>query len=160
MRTIKFRAWDKETKQMCIVQYLTTDLHICQIWNGKNGDMPDDENEGIMVRDWNEVELMQYTGLKDNTHWSQLTKQEKQDWISKGETNQTWKGKEVYEGDIVRATIRGETFITKQGIIKWSDYLKALVVNIFGEHIDDSNTIGIFYELEVIGNKWENPELI
>ena len=86
--------------------------------------------------DWERFDVQQFTGLLDS------------------------KGKEVYEGDIVRATIRGETFITKQGIIKWSDYLKALVVNIFGEHIDDSNTIGIFYELEIIGNIYENPELI
>ena len=44
---------------------------------------------------------IQYTGLKDNTKWEDLTKEEKDEWIKNGNTKGEWKGKEIYEGDIV-----------------------------------------------------------
>jgi uncharacterized phage protein (TIGR01671 family) len=71
MREIKFRAWDKETKKIYIVNSLTLDFHYCDLWDGNLN------SEGI-ARNWDEVELMQYTGLKDKN------------------------GKEIYEGDIVK----------------------------------------------------------
>ena len=83
-----------------------------------------------------EIPLMQYTGLKDKN------------------------GKEVYEGDYVYATTRGMDFETKFAVIRWSDYLKCVVVYSKDTDIDDCLPIGRFYELEVIGNIHENPELL
>jgi len=58
MREIKFRAWDEETKQLLIVNSLTLDFGLCDLWNGK----PEDEGVAKKLSD---VNLMQYTGLKD-----------------------------------------------------------------------------------------------
>ena len=131
MREIKYIAWDKETKQMCIVQYLTVDLHICQIWNGKNGDIPDDENEGIMVRDWNDVELMQYTGLHDK------------------------KEVEIYEGDIVKVQIgkfnKKERFKTN-GEVRFDEEKLQFMLG----YVPLSEVV----KPEVIGNIYENKELL
>lgn len=79
---------------------------------------------------------MQYTGLKDK------------------------KDVEIYEGDTVYATTRGEQFETKFAVIRWSDYLKCMVVYSKDTDIDDCLPIGRFYELEVIGNIYENKDLL
>lgn len=70
--------------------------------------------------------------------------------------------KEVYNGDIVRATLRGgePQFVTKVGIVKFGDYLKAFIVHFLDEDIDDSKPIGRFYEVEIIGSVYLNPELL
>ena len=57
-RPIRFRAWDKETKQLLKVNSLTLDFGLCDLWNGKP------EDEGV-ARKLSDVNLMQYTGLKD-----------------------------------------------------------------------------------------------
>ena len=82
--------------------------------------------------DFKDIELMQYTGLYDK------------------------KGKEIYEGDIVK--LRANHGI---GVIKYSDEWGAFVV----EYIKPRPLVvlGMNYykeDIEVIGNIYENPELI
>lgn len=155
MREIKFRAWDNLNKVMLLT---VEEWH--KIWKDDECD-PHNEydfkklelyisQEGHVLEDTYEhgvcdlhyylqgkpkYELMQYTGLKDKN------------------------GREIYEGDIVeffgkevnRATIEWSqedggftyTYLTpltnkKCGMIAYPTYLA----------------------IEVIGNKWENPELL
>lgn len=105
MREIRFRAWNKEKKEI-VYRFFSIDNTngLCWYQNPM-------ENLPYI--------LMQYTGLKDKN------------------------GKEIYEGDIVYSTyyrhnIEIEDIFT---MYKWFDYPES-------------------EEFEIIGNIYENPELI
>ena len=125
MREIKFRAWDKENKKMMKVSSLSL------------------ENKEIAVREngtyhffrMQNLELMQYTGLKDKND------------------------KEIYEGDIVLVKPGGISTWYKTvvkfkeggfiaGLINGEDYFY-----IFNPGFDSD-------DFEVIGNIYENKNLL
>lgn len=132
MRDIKFRCWDTENKEMLDIQEL---------------DYRDSYNGQPMIRttmysdyyDTEDMILMQYTGLKDKN------------------------GKEIYEGDIIycKKYIGGnwiEDCIEKGyvnfnngefGLYRKQGYYQSLYK--FKEYD---------YEFEVIGNMYDNPELL
>ena len=122
MREIKFRAWDKLTKEIVNVKRL-------DLFNGKVG-LGWNEYDGVTWRDIKDLELMQYTGLKDKN------------------------GREIYEGDIVKGAGKNPTIY----IVKWLDSYGGFAF------IDKEKAIPAFEFLinfcEVIGNIYENPELL
>ena len=131
MREIKFRAWDKGLKRMIYLSEPTIE---------------NDDFSGIVfkLRDYfvsafssdriEDLQLMQYTGLKDKN------------------------GREIYEGDICKV---GETADGKDilALIYWDEktacfrYRFNMVVMLTREDINPKNW-------EVIGNIYENPELL
>jgi len=131
MMEIKFRAWDKDKKEM----YFNF-----QIWS-------DGKGETFTGKNW---ELMQYTGLKDKNR------------------------KEIYEGDIVKIN----TLYSSPRLKKWDEnyVIKADVRYVEGckfeaisftlkgciRKINNFDGWGLYdsYNFEVIGNIYENPELI
>lgn len=135
-REIKFRAWDKRVNEMHQVHGLTPDT----LWlSGKA--------YPIIFHPLEHFVLMQYTGLKDKN------------------------GKEIYEGDVVRVT-------DEDGDMYWTDTAgnEHLVSDggigqvsfDFGMWYVDGGPSNGLYDLvkinsclvEVIGNVFENPELI
>lgn len=130
MRDIRFRAWDKKNQRMATGGF----------WVGSDYGMAftvsgsvslDELNAGkAFIEQAPEFELMQYTGLKDKN------------------------GKEIYEGDIIRGTK-----FNYSPVFDDSEYVDAVVewskdTPRFLPHMLSSSPI------EVIGNIYENPELL
>lgn len=123
MREIKFRAWVKEKKaifEVILIDYVTKKVtyllervgHLLSIRDAK----------------FNDIEFMQYTGLKDKNN------------------------KEIYEGDIFHIGSKKILYV-----VEWID------CGLKGRQIKNKSWIGLDYwkdDIEVIGNIYENPELI
>lgn len=132
MREIKFRCWDIENKEMLEVQEL---------------DYADSYDGQPMIRttmyndyfDTEDMILMQYTGLKDKN------------------------GKEIYEGDIIycKQYIGGNCveYCIEKGYVCFND-------GEFGLYRKQGYYQSLYkfkeydYEFEVIGNIYDNPELL
>lgn len=126
MREIKFRAWVKEKKaifEVILIDYVTKKVtyllervgHLLSIRDAKFYD----------------VELMQYTGLKDKNN------------------------KEIYEGDILFESF-GERYYK---VVFENGSFKAEVEGDFEEYSFDLIDV-VAQSCEVVGNIYENPELI
>ncbi|CIO49303.1 TPA: hypothetical protein VWH78_001586 [Streptococcus pneumoniae] len=132
--TARYRAWIKTEKRMFFsddilaIDYENEEIVTQQIYF-ENG-LPDDRD--IYCYDFDEIELMQSTGLKDKN------------------------GKEVFIGDIVKCT-RGclhEVYLEKEYGGTFIGGMPAVYLKGFGDGYAWTE-----YE-EIIGNIYENPELL
>jgi uncharacterized phage protein (TIGR01671 family) len=132
-REIKFRVWDKREKKMYEADFFDNFYVINQGRVGIiKGDVFDDSSSFYVdYSDKNNWEVMQYTGLKDKN------------------------GKEIYEGDIVSwfddLGDHGQPFVIKYNEAQF-------LLTIPSEKLDGWYLGG--KEIEVIGNIYENPELL
>ncbi|MBN6886223.1 putative phage protein (TIGR01671 family) [Cytobacillus horneckiae] len=125
MREIKFRAWENNLKEIIPVHSIDFEKKII--------------NSESAWRFFNEIKLMQYTGLKDKN------------------------GKEIYEGDVVKRPLGG------YGVVKfhksWGSFYCStfLAVDENGDLVKASSSV-LFWndsnKFEVVGNIYEHPELI
>ena len=126
MREIKFRAWVKEKKaifEVVLINYVTKKVtyllervgHLLSIRDAK----------------FNDVELMQYTGLKDKNN------------------------KEIYEGDILFESF-GERYYK---VVFENGGFRAEFKGDFDEHSFDLIDV-VAQGCEIVGNIYENPELM
>jgi uncharacterized phage protein (TIGR01671 family) len=133
MREIKFRAWNVEEKCWIKCFYpLFNGYDEGQGGHWLEG-VQGDHDEDLMVAN-GEVILMQYTGLKDKN------------------------SKEIYEGDIVRATANGN----RKYQIVWIDYGLGhwWIADIKRDNLIPNKIPINLNAIEVIGNIMENPELL
>ena len=137
MREIKFRAWDKKEKKW---------VHIDTIFFSSEGNI--EQYSVTEIQDTpasycvhkEHLELIQYTGLKDKN------------------------GKEIYEGDIVEyKTTDGfdenDLYKEKRTIIYIDGAFSPIYLSTRCLHTDEDKLL-ICKNIEVIGNIYENPELL
>ena len=137
-REIKFRAWEKTEKKMGVVEVLTDQgCFILGITPGKDTYLNGGKTIVVAPTDgrfvpFQECELMQFTGLKDLN------------------------GKEIYEGDIITSKLypfqdnycHDIYFDEAEFRVRWTMFRLSEVF----EHPN--------HNVEVIGNIYENPELL
>lgn len=133
-KEIKFRAWDKGNKKMRVVDSIM--FHDNRIF------LRNDKSNGVIVFEDCESELMQYTGLKDKNE------------------------KEIYEGDIVVIATYSheEPLMDTTCIVEYNEVYGIVEFVELDETGERYSVIDIrdsfHYELEVIGNIYENTELL
>lgn len=141
MREIKFRAWDKNKKEMCIVDRLTFmfETEIGIMAEVIDGDPKNPDWRRMAMPE--EFELMQFTGL-----------------LAKN-------GKEIYEGDILKRFAEvNEDYGYDLVKVQWNNdrcYWELERANdhahywgyISGSHAREGR-------YEVVGNIYENPDLL
>ena len=145
MRCIKFRAWDIEEKKM--IEHNSQELVFIPCFDNLGADTHF-KTEGwgdidISHFDWasadlicRRFEIMQFTGLKDKN------------------------GIEMYEGDICLATLPKERFtVTIIYELSIAGFLFQWPDNTYESGMDEM-TIDCFTNIKVVGNIYENPELI
>lgn len=139
MRTIKFRAWDKEYEKMTYFDDEDYEYNpplvfrLDQVFkkNSNYDDYEDFEYNDITDK----VEVMQYTGLHDKN------------------------GKEIYEEDIV--FIKGDTeLLDIKGKVEYSNGFAQYIITNTGDIINEAEPLGDYEDIEVIGNVFENKELL
>jgi len=130
-RVPKYKAWDKTEKRMCEVGYIDFAKERAQLAIIV-------DNTRMAYGTWElplkDVELLEFTGLHDKN------------------------GKEIYEGDIIELS-------NEQYVIKWGKSGFVLNENVTKMNIfNDLHVLPSLHrhvsEIEVIGNIYENPELL
>ena len=130
-REIKFRAWDTKCKEM-----MFTGFHLMgevMAFNMIEGYIFDHmEGASSSLERWNDIEVMQYTGLKDKN------------------------GKEIYEGDLIRdsdSDYIGEVIFDPETLCFTTRFQDNDLWGFVPQHGKDNHC-------EVIGDIWENKELL
>lgn len=154
IREIKFRLWDKKRKKMCEVHNLTFhDLYGYKVITIEEATDGGDYHSTFISTD--DYELVEYTGLKDKN------------------------GVKIYEGDILKITntarfcqgnnyschskielIEGHAYVWPHPIVNGQKirYGAEMLFSGMAKYIDKR---GVATEdVEVIGNIYENPELL
>mgnify|MGYP001787930718 FL=1 len=128
---LKYRAWDSWRKRMSVVDRIYIDTEGVRLY----------DDFGEYWRDFRDIKLMQSTGLTDKN------------------------GKEIFDGDIVRTT----RFLGRAdeigGFYEYEKDYVGVVKALEGSWVIDTGSVAVrlwseIDESEVLGNIYENPELL
>lgn len=149
MREIKFRAYVPpntvqvhEYKNGVSREYTKKDPGKMLQW--------DEFNLAAWLRNGSAERVMQFTGLHDCTKWEQMTEEEKDLWLDEGKTKEEWKGREIYEGDILKDSWSEDNI----GVVEFKDGQIHYNLSYIENEADQAQAS------KVIGNIYENPELL
>ena len=137
MRDTKFRFYSNDAKQYLPIEYIDI-----------QGDFFTVKYLGQMHHIDGINQLEQYTGLKDNTQWKDLTEKEREEWTRNDNMPSEWKGKEIYEGDIT----------AEHRIFHYQDGCIGLIILGDFYSMSELNSMPIY--LKIIGNIHENKDLL
>jgi uncharacterized phage protein (TIGR01671 family) len=147
MKKLKFRVWDKQCKK-----YIVGDLFFeqidnsdfeCDCYHDEDGEIHELKYSQRKLDRYHGYDIQQYTGLKDK------------------------KGKEIYEGDIVNFILPNNEIevgaswpYRGKSLVEWSDKSGNYIINF--KDCYNTITANLFSctSIEVIGNIFENPELL
>ena len=143
MKELKFRVYDKQSNEMIYLE------------------RPSTYDNGLWFKsdkhiDSNDIVIMQFTGLKDSTQFQELTKEEHENWLKDNQIEE-WKGKEIFEGDIVDVEFDEDP--KKIGRVVFESFG-------FFVKFENSGTISILdiygydFNIKILGNIHQNSELL
>lgn len=141
-RDIKFRAYKEDEDLM--IHFDLDDISSTKAYNGWSNYIfygsDEDRKEIDIIRD-ESVILMQYTGLTDKN------------------------GNEIYEGDIVKVkfTYIFGKLLKRTGVVKFSEKGARFYVDVnddWFKKVDFGSQVNPLKSIKVLGNKFENPELL
>ena len=162
----KFRVWDKKRSEMINLiainfhKYIPMDDLICSC------------NDGPITRNFQDVVLMQSTGLHDSTKFEDLSEEEQKEWLESGKTADEWQGREIFEGDLIHYTYEGFDWyvpvVYREGRFEvYHGTLSTIPASKIpsGKYATNiGNSIRMyrveFTDMYVAGNIYENPELL
>ncbi len=163
MREIVFRVWNGANYENNVMVGKFGAFYV----NPMNGGL--DANDSASLSPFNtkfsdNVIIEQFTGLHDATKWEDLTDAERDEWIKSGHTKEEWKGRRIFDGDIVGFTAENELWEPQyyEGTVYFCDGTFWVDCGKDGDDNDVLFTIGhaklCDESLQIIGNIHNNPE--
>ena len=140
MREIVFRAWDGKRYSIGNPEYFDDSVN----FRFHHFDI-----------DCEKPILEQFTGLHDATKWEDLTDAERDEWINSGHTKENWKGRRIFEGDIVHIDNYDEGW---DSVVEFNG--GAFAVDIEGRDYDYTAIGWTEYQSIIIGNIHDNLKLL
>ena len=144
----KFRAFLKDTNQIVDVESIFFEIGAVILTNDE-------------FYQFEDIILMQFTGLHDSTKFEDLSEEEQEEWLESGKTANEWQGREVFEGDIININTTFRNPMTGSGTLTLNKNFEVIFVN--GMFTIEGSSMGIGKDLKyitVVGDVYKNPELL
>lgn len=136
----KIRAFLKDTNEIVDVENIFFELRVVKLTNDK-------------FYEFEDIILMQSTGLHDSTKFEDLSEEEQEEWLESGKSADEWQGREMFEGDILTSQDGTDGLISRFIVKRDEFYTGFTPMNREGYGFNRTMC-------EVIGDVCQHPELL